>query len=635
MDHYEQSIRLCPSLEKGHFFLACYYDSYISNMPFTSQQVSSNNASRAKPVIPRNSLKSYIYYTRCSIRAFGDALKHGHTFLFQSLPRLLTLWFEFGTYFSQTHISHYTNELDAIYLADGKKKKQIGEKLTKVYAIVKELKDQLPAYQWITCFPQIISRICHKTPEVWEILQNIIAKVLLEYPQQGLWAMISMSKSNVQLRQQRANEIMRKTSEKNEAMHRLQEEVLLLVDKLVWLCNETIPKSATNLSLEKEFQKKFHRSFHAKDKDRVPIIVPLKIALTATLPPSGRTEHGYQPFGNNLPTINSFRDNFDVLSSVQQPKKVAIVDSAGKDHIFLCKPKDDLRKDARTMEFNTLINKLLKKDPMSRRRNLNIRTYAVTPLNEECGLIEWVPNTTTFKSIITQLHKEVGVTALANLKGFWQKKPSVDTFEKVMQYYPLRFYLWFMRVFRDPCSWFEARQAYCSTLAVMSMVGFVIGLGDRHGENILFDSKTGEAVHVDFNCLFWKGLTFEKPERVPFRLTPNLVDAMGLTGYEGTFKKVCEITLGILRANRDTVISVLHTFIYDPLVEWSKTKPPSGEYANDDAVNTIKKIEKKLMGHPDDVGLPLSVQGQVYQQIAEAISPKNLSQMYIGWAPWL
>ena len=56
-------------------------------------------------------------------------------------------------------------------------------------------------------------------------------------------------------------------------------------------------------------------------------------------------------------------------------------------------------------------------------------------------------------------------------------------------------------------------------------------MGDRHGENILLDAKTGAAVHVDFNCLFWKGLTFEKPERVPFRLTPNMIDAMGLTGY--------------------------------------------------------------------------------------------------------
>lgn len=34
------------------------------------------------------------------------------------------------------------------------------------------------------------------------------------------------------------------------------------------------------------------------------------------------------------------------------------------------------------------------------------------------------------------------------------------------------------------------------------MVGYILGLGDRHGENILFDSKCGDCVHVDFNCLF-------------------------------------------------------------------------------------------------------------------------------------
>lgn len=36
------------------------------------------------------------------------------------------------------------------------------------------------------------------------------------------------------------------------------------------------------------------------------------------------------------------------------------------------------------------------------------------------------------------------------------------------------------------------------------MVGYTLGLGDRHGENILFDSVSGDCVHVDFNCLFNK-----------------------------------------------------------------------------------------------------------------------------------
>ena len=52
----------------------------------------------------------------------------------------------------------------------------------------------------------------------------------------------------------------------------------------------------------------------------------------------------------------------------------------------------------------------------------------------------------------------------------------------------------------------------------------------------MFDLKTGETVHVDFDCLFEKGESFDWPEKVPFRLTHNLVDAFGVTGVEGTFR---------------------------------------------------------------------------------------------------
>ena len=51
---------------------------------------------------------------------------------------------------------------------------------------------------------------------------------------------------------------------------------------------------------------------------------------------------------------------------------------------------------------------------------------------------------------------------------------------------------------------YNSRLAYCHTAAVMSMVGYILGLGDRHGENVLFDSTNGDCVHVDFNCLFNK-----------------------------------------------------------------------------------------------------------------------------------
>ncbi len=76
------------------------------------------------------------------------------------------------------------------------------------------------------------------------------------------------------------------------------------------------------------------------------------------------------------------------------------------------------------------------------------------------------------------------------------------------------------------------------------MVGHVVGLGDRHGENILLDNTTGECVHVDFDCLFDKGALLSRPEIVPFRLTANMLDAMGICGYEGVFRGVAEVRCG-------------------------------------------------------------------------------------------
>jgi serine/threonine-protein kinase ATR len=62
---------------------------------------------------------------------------------------------------------------------------------------------------------------------------------------------------------------------------------------------------------------------------------------------------------------------------------------------------------------------------------------------------------------------------------------------------------------------------------------------------------------------------------VPFRLTQNLVDAMGVTGYDGVFRKAGEVTMRLLRANTDTLMSVLESFIHDPLVEWNRKKVSS------------------------------------------------------------
>ena len=229
-----------------------------------------------------------------------------------------------------------------------------------------------------------------------------------------------------------------------------------------------------------------------------------------------------------------------------------------------------------------------------------------------------------------------------------------DYRSKVLSTFPPRLHRWLLLNFTAPERWFEARVTFTRSCALWSMVGSVVGLGDRHAENLLVDETNGEFVHVDFDCLFDKGLTLHQPEVVPFRLTPHIVDAMGCTGYEGVFRRSCEVSLHVLRQNKDLLMSVLDSFLHDPLVYWDRKKSKSRHKAKEKMHNIEERLrgifnrdrvmcetpegEKvfKLLGHqPDQMCLPLSVEGQVHRLIREATKESNLFLMYPGWAPYL
>ncbi|XP_048465617.1 serine/threonine-protein kinase SMG1 [Rhincodon typus] len=120
-----------------------------------------------------------------------------------------------------------------------------------------------------------------------------------------------------------------------------------------------------------------------------------------------------------------------------------------------------------------------------------------------------------------------------------------------------------------PDEWWSVTQSYARSTAVMSMVGYIIGLGDRHLDNVLIDMTTGEVVHIDYNVCFEKGKSLRVPEKVPFRMTQNIETALGVTGVEGLFRLSCEQVVQIMRRGRETLLTLLEAFVYDPLVDWT------------------------------------------------------------------
>lgn len=515
-----------------------------------------------------------------------------------------------------------------------------------------------------------MSRLTHPHKDVYHRIQNMVVKVVVTYPQQSMWFLMSSTKSTQKDRLERGRKLLLKyrvfppltgnemlLKDMQEALPQRGKESLDTVDnkkliaetrwisdQLLMVCNFELTTKLTRLSLRKQF--KFRHEIAPSQ-----LVLPMQSTLTVTLPSPPDAWDGHTPyaFSSNPPTIHRFRDEVHIMTSLQRPRKIEIEGSDGRIYGFLCKPKDDLRKDARLMEFNNMVNRFFKRDPESSRRNLYIRTYSVTPLNEECGIIEWVDNVSTLREILLHYYKqkEIGVDysnariLLDDACGHKDhvKKPQVFT-DKLLPMFPPVFHEWFLEMFSDPAAWFAARLRYTRTCAVMSIVGTVLGLGDRHGENILFDSRSGDTMHVDFNCLFDKGLGFEKPERVPFRLTHNMVDAFGVTGYEGVYRKASESAMRLLRHNEETMMTVLEAFIHDPSVDMVKrveriTKKqqkalqlkPDFLRPPETPKEILESIQKKLRGLWGSDTLPLSVEGHVEALIKQATDPEFLCAM--------
>ncbi|PKI83205.1 non-specific serine/threonine protein kinase [Malassezia vespertilionis] len=574
-------------------------------------------------------------------RFYMKSAQNGTKYLYRTLPRMLTIWLDAGNELvEQSAEPAPRTEEDA---------RQTQLQFDKINDMMRKSVRHLARYQWFAVFPQLVARIVHKNEAVWQVLLEIIVAVLVSYPQQSMWALIAGSHAKDKQRKQRYERIVERVSGVPERAYR---DVLGIIrafeqlsTELLNLCEYHVGKETT-LSMQRQF------GALLPTVQNTPLILPLQSSVNVTLPPTNTVDQHHHPFPADPPTIEGFDDTIEIMHSLQKPRKIVVHASNGMRYPFLCKPRDDLRKDARLIEFDSMINKLLQSSSESRRRRLYIRTYAVLILNEECGLIEWVPNTVAYRTILAK-HYAVLDTPLytADLKGIMDEarmnpKHTASIFEeRILTRYPPVFHAWFLETFPEPGAWFRARSAYARTAAVMSIVGFVLGLGDRHGDNILFDAGSGDTVHVDLNCLFDKGSTFEIPERVPFRLTQNMVDALGVTGVEGAFRRTAEVTMHILRANKESLMSVLQAMVHDPLGEWLVTERRArhklGEKhsASLGARKALASVSDKLDGKLRRPGISDEVRhttkNLVHMLICDATSNQNLGQMYIGWAPYL
>lgn len=317
-------------------------------------------------------------------------------------------------------------------------------------------------------------------------------------------------------------------------------------------------------TLQKIFQQKFHKrtSYTIKMQDISPVLAGFKNTLIA-MP-------GLATTAKTRVTITGVSNHVSILPTKTKPKKLVFYGSDGQTYTYLFKGLEDLHLDERIMQFLNIANTMMAQNTNTNETNLYCaRHYSVIPLGPRSGLISWVDGTTPifalykrwqqrelaklnaknntnpnatvpriselFYSKLNPLLKEHGVKNLDNRKE-WPLAILKKVLTELMDETPsdlLARELWCYSV--NAASYWQVVKKYSYSVAVMSIIGYIIGLGDRHLDNLLINLSSGEVVHIDYNVCFEKGKTLRVPEKVPFRLTPTLREALGVTGVEVSF----------------------------------------------------------------------------------------------------
>ncbi|KAG0417082.1 hypothetical protein HPB47_005900, partial [Ixodes persulcatus] len=209
--------------------------------------------------------------------------------------------------------------------------------------------------------------------------------------------------------------------------------------------------------------------------------------------------------------IARFEPRYQLCGGINMPKVVTCVGQDGHSYKQLVKGRDDLRQDAVMQQAFELVNQLLRQQDGHHKGagKLRVRTYKVVPLSRRSGLVQWCKGTQPFAEFLLNSRSGAHLRYQPRDWTFMEcrkemqlvtKSPPEDrlsTYRKVCRHFHPVFRYFFFENFPEPVRWFERRRAYVRSVATGSIVGYILGLGDRHCANILVDKHTAELIHID------------------------------------------------------------------------------------------------------------------------------------------
>ena len=254
-------------------------------------------------------------------------------------------------------------------------------------------------------------------------------------------------------------------------------------------------------------------------------------------------------------------------------------DDNGEDIIVLFKAGDDLRMDIVTLQLFKIMQTLWYKNNLF----LNMSLYSVISTGDMEGMLEVVTNSAT----VAAIHKEQGGSLQSFKKDCLKNWIEINCSNKEECY----------------TNFLLTNVAYC-------MATFVLGIGDRHSDNIML-KKNGELFHIDFGHFLghFKYKMGIKRERAPFVFTSQFKSVLDVKGYYDEFKQKLHEAYKILREHSDVLVTLLRILICTDIPELTEKDI---EYLNQSLVlnyspkEADKFLDDKLKESIDSWSVPIN-----------------------------
>lgn len=218
---------------------------------------------------------------------YGRSMMYGSTYIYQSMPRVLSIWLDFTS--------------------RGVNNDSYRKICTTMNKLAQKFSETLSPYFFFTAFSQLMSRVAHPSVEVFQVLKSIIVKLILTYPQQSLWMLLSVYKSSYTNRVKRCNEIFHDKKLAKTSMQKMITDFNSLAEKFIELTNKDLGSSKETKGNVSSVVKSLPKLF--SDGVLSDIMMPIQKCMQLVL---DKNSSSFSSYPMNLVYIYGIREEVNI-----------------------------------------------------------------------------------------------------------------------------------------------------------------------------------------------------------------------------------------------------------------------------------------------------------------------------------